>query len=283
MNRTKYIYYKLIFYLVIGCTAWTQFIEVNVEIDIRRLNDSEKQLFDNFSEEVKNYYLNTQFGTDISDLNIELFSRFIIESITYGGNQPSINAQAIISNNSDQYFYAKSLQFPYSQGKKMYFTSSFDPLVSFLDYYAYILISSELDTYDYLGGTSFYNKAIELSKIGEDSDWSNGWGNRRKKVKKIKNNEYLRSMRFNFFLCLDELNTEDVNIDLIHNSMIIFYEDFEMLDNKIGNDKETLQFFKAYNEKIAELLSALQMDDALNLLMIYDNDHKDIYKSYLKN
>ena len=139
MNRTKYIYYNIIFYLIIGCNAWAQFIEVNVEIDIRRLNDSEKKLFDNFTEDIKNYYLNTQFGTDISDLNIELFSRFIIESITYGGNQPSINAQAIISNNSDQYFYAKSLQFPYSQGKKMYYTSSFDPLVSFLDYYAYIL------------------------------------------------------------------------------------------------------------------------------------------------
>ena len=37
------------------------------------------------------------------------------------------------------------------------------------------------------------------------------------------------------------------------------------------------------NEKIAELLAALKLKEALELLILYDHDHKKVYESYLKN
>ena len=60
-----------------------------------------------------------------------------------------------------------------------------------------------------------------------------------------------------------------------------FYEDLDKLDKKIGNDKETLHFLKAYHNQIAELCSVLKMKDALQLLILYDSDHKDVYALYL--
>ena len=65
--------------------------------------------------------------------------------------------------------------------------------------------------------------------------------------------------------------------------MYAFYEDFEALDRKYGSNKETLHFLDSYHENIAELLSALKMIDALNLLILYDHEHKELYESYLKN
>ena len=41
--------------------------------------------------------------------------------------------------------------------------------------------------------------------------------------------------------------------NIVKNSMNAFYEDLETLNNKLGSDKETLHFLKAYHNNIAEL------------------------------
>ena len=283
MVQNKYLHYSVAFFLLIGSFIWSQFIEVNAELDLRRLSEGDRQLFTTLAEDIENYLLNTQFSADANDLEVVIDIRLVLESVSRGGNQTSINAQAIFSNKLDQYFYAKGIQFPYSQGRKMYYTTAFDPLASFLDYYAFMFIATELDTYEYMGGTTFFNRAIELSDLGKDSDWSVGWDDRWKKSRKIKSNQYLRSMRFNYFTALDALGAEEVDITIVKNAMSTFHEDLLTLDKKLGSNKETLHFLKAYHESIAELLSALNLKDTLELLLLYDHDNKKMYESYLKN
>ena len=283
MVQNKYWHYSVAFFLLIGSFIWSQFIEVNAELDLRRLSEGDRQLFTTLAEDIENYLLNTQFSADANDLEVVIDIRLVLESVSRGGSQTSINAQAIFSNKLDQYFYAKGIQFPYSQGRKMYYTTAFDPLASFLDYYAFMFIATELDTWKYMGGTTFFNRAIELSDLGKDSDWSVGWDDRWKKSRKIKSNQYLRSMRFNYFTALDALGAEEVDITIVKNAMSTFHEDLLTLDKKLGNNKETLHFLKAYHESIAELLSALNLKDTLELLLMYVHDNKKVYESYLKN
>ena len=219
--------------------------------------------------------------------------RLVLESVSQGGSQITINAQAIFVNKQvqpdgnlktlDQYFYAKGIQFPYSRGRKMFYTTVFEPLASFLDYYAFMFIATELDTWEYMGGTSFFNRAIEISDLGKDSDWSTGWDDRWKKSRKVKSNQYLRSMRFNYFKALDALGAEDVDITIVNTAMNTFYEEMLVLDKKLGSNKETLHFLRAYHESIAELMAMFNLRDALELLLIYDHDNKKVYESYLKN
>ena len=283
MIWSKYLYLTLTACILMETSLWAQFVEVNTELDMRRLSEGDRQLFETLTEDVENYYLNTQFSADLDDLNMAIDLRIVLESVSRGGSQIIINAQAIFSNKLDQYFYAKSIQFPYERGRNMYYTTTFEPLASFLDYYAFMFIASELDTYKYMGGTTFLNKAIELADLGKDSNWSNGWDDRWKKSRKLKSNEYLRSMRFNYFSSLDALAAEKLDINIVKTSMNTFYEDLQTLDKKIGSDKETLHFLKAYHKNIAELFAALKMIEALNLLILYDHDHKSVYESYLKN
>ena len=283
MVQNKYLHYSVAFFLLIGSYSWSQFIEVNAELDLRRLSEGDRQLFTTLAEDIENYLLNTQFSADANDLEVVIDIRLVLESVSRGGSQTSINAQAIFSNKLDQYFYAKGIQFPYSQGRKIYYTAAFDPLASFLDYYAFMFIATELDTWKYMGGTTFFNRAIELSDLGKDSDWSVGWDDRWKKSRKIKSNQYLRSMRFNYFTALDALGAEEVDITIVKNAMSTFHEDLLTLDKKLGSNKETLHFLKAYHESIAELLSALNLKDTLELLLLYDHDNKKVYESYLKN
>ena len=283
MIQNKYFNFSTVIFLLTGSFVWSQFVEINAELDMRRLSEGDRQLFDTMADDIENYYLNTQFSTDVSDLEMVIDIRLVLESVSRGGSQTTINAQAIFSNKLDQYFYAKGIQFPYEKGRQIIYTSIFEPLASFLDYYAFMFIATELDIWEYMGGTSFYTKAIELADLGKDSDWSNGWDDRWKKSRKLKSNQYLRSMRFNYFSALDELSAEEVDMKIVKASMNAFYEDMVTLDKKLGSNKETLHFLKAYHEDIAELMAALQLRDGLELLMFYDHDHKKVYESYLKN
>ena len=283
MIQNKYFNFSTVIFLLTGSFAWSQFVEINAELDMRRLSEGDRQLFDTMADDIENYYLNTQFSTDVSDLEMVIDIRLVLESVSRGGSQTTINAQAIFSNKLDQYFYAKGIQFPYEKGRQIIYTSIFEPLASFLDYYAFMFIATELDIWEYMGGTSFYTKAIELADLGKDSEWSNGWDDRWKKSRKLKSNQYLRSMRFNYFSALYELSAEEVDMKMVKASMNAFYEDMVTLDKKLGSNKETLHFLKAYHEDIAELMAALQLRDGLELLMFYDHDHKKVYESYLKN
>ena len=283
MIQNKYFNFSTVIFLLTGSFAWSQFVEINAELDMRRLSEGDRQLFDTMADDIENYYLNTQFSADVSDLEMVIDIRLVLESVSRGGSQTTINAQAIFSNKLDQYFYAKGIQFPYEKGRQIIYTSIFEPLASFLDYYAFMFIATELDIWEYMGGTSFYTKAIELADLGKDSDWSNGWDDRWKKSRKLKSNQYLRSMRFNYFSALYELSAEEVDMKMVKASMNAFYEDMVTLDKKLGSNKETLHFLKAYHEDIAELMAALQLRDGLELLMFYDHDHKKVYESYLKN
>ena len=283
MTQGKYFNFITVIFLITGSFSWAQFVEVNAELDMRRLSEGDRQLFDTMADDIENYYLNTQFSAVVSDLEMVIDIRLVLESVSRGGNQTTINAQAIFSNKLDQYFYAKGVQFPYTKGRQIYFTPAFDPLASFLDYYAFMFIATELDTWEYMGGTTFYTRAIELADLGKDSDWSIGWDDRWKKSRKLKSNQYLRSMRFNYFSALDALSAEEVDMKTVKASMNTFYEDLITLDKKLGSNKETLHFLNAYHENIAELMAALQLRDALELLMFYDHDHKKVYESYLKN
>ena len=285
MIHHKYLNFSTAIFLLIGSFSWAQFIEVNAELDLRRISEGDRQLFTTLAEDIENYLLSTPFSATTNDLEMIVDIRLVVESVSQGGSQTTINTQAIFSNKMDQYFYAKGIQFSYSQGRKMFYTTVFEPLASFLDYYAFMFIATEMDTWEYMGGTSFFNRAIEISDLGKDSDWSTGWDDRWKKSRKVKSNQYLRSMRFNYFAAWDEYkySKEEPDMKIIRTFMNTFFDDMLTLDKKLGSNKETLHFLKAYHENIAKLMAELQLRDALELLLTYDHDNKKVYESYLKN
>ena len=98
MNHRKYLKFSIAIFLLIGSFSWAQFIEVNTELDLRRISEVDRQLFTTLAEDIENYYLNTPFAADLDDLDMIIDLRLVLESVSRGGNQTTINAQAIFSN-----------------------------------------------------------------------------------------------------------------------------------------------------------------------------------------
>ena len=45
----------------------------------------------------------------------------------------------------------------------------FDPFVSFLDYYAFLIIGIDMDSYAPLGGTEYFTQASDIAMFGSNS------------------------------------------------------------------------------------------------------------------
>ena len=112
----KYIVFIL---LMTASILFSQFIEVEVDVDLRRLSEGDRQLLHSLEDDIKEYFLNTEFFSDASDLELIINFRLVLESVLTSGSQTTINAQAITTNKLDQYFYAKGIQFPYYKGYKI--------------------------------------------------------------------------------------------------------------------------------------------------------------------
>ncbi len=96
MFQGKYLNLCTTFFLLMGSFAWSQFAQVNAELDMRRLSEGDRQIFTSFAEDIENYYLNTQFSSYMNDLGMSIDIRLVLESVSQDGSQTTINAQAIL-------------------------------------------------------------------------------------------------------------------------------------------------------------------------------------------
>ena len=68
------------------------------------------------------------------------------------------------------------MDLPYYKGRDIYFNSMhFDPIASLLDFYAYLFIANELDTYGLYLGENYYSFALDLTKMGIESQNIEQW------------------------------------------------------------------------------------------------------------
>lgn len=67
-------------------------------------------------------------------------------------------------------------RFNYPRGKSLIHDEmQFDDLVSFIDFYAYIMLGFDYDSFSELGGTPFFNRAQSVFELGQNSSVA-GWG-----------------------------------------------------------------------------------------------------------
>ena len=54
MIQNKYFNFNTVIFLLTGSFAWSQFVEINAELDMRRLSEGDRQLFDTMADDIEN-------------------------------------------------------------------------------------------------------------------------------------------------------------------------------------------------------------------------------------
>lgn len=266
--------------LLLVCLVYGQFENVKVVFDNGLLTVSERQNILPLEQNIVRFIESTRWDEEYNDLKIPLHIQFIFEGVAQKGAQETYLAQVLFSNGTDQRFFDKSFQFPYGQGISLYFDLvEFDPLASFLAFYANLILAGEMDTYEPMGGTRIYEISREIALRGTASEFSRGWSYRAKLVDDLSTNFGLRKAKYFYFYAMDLFNEGELDHAVKEFGNMI--KGLDEVYDRFLKEHYTTFFLKAHFNDLTKVLQLLGQKNMLKDMMELDPDNLKIYKAAL--
>ncbi|MDX2130294.1 MAG: DUF4835 family protein [Chloroherpetonaceae bacterium] len=181
-------------FLVFGSTGvvFGQEIQCDVKINVDQLPSDARKRIENFRQVVMDY-INTFRWTNLTEFQtpedrIQVRIEFQFTAADINASPPRYSAQVAFSSSRPIYrslrfasiirLFDTDLDFLYDdrQGNLIHNDLIFNPLPSFLDYYAYIIIGYDQDTFEKFGGTVHYERARRILQLAQANNTSpRGW------------------------------------------------------------------------------------------------------------
>ena len=277
-----------------------QELDATVTIKLEQLDTSSRERLDNFATQIQDYLNNTKFTKQ--NWPGEKIKCFFTVFFVGSPDETTYSAQLIVSSQRPIYgtksnslmmtVLDNSWSFKYQKNQSMYFNQTdFDPLTSMLDYYAYIIIGFDGDSFDKLGGTDYYQKALEICVRGGSGAYAKGWQsasdtyNKRILVDNLLNVKYqqFRQDYYDYhYNGLDLLQTENQR-QTAYNNMIKLAKDIEQSRDQLDPRSVLLKvFFDAKAGEFSDNFKNYPDKSVLILLKRLDPPHASKYDEALK-
>lgn len=158
-----------------------QELECTVSVNYEAISNTNKDLLSDFANDLQTY-MNYRWGNEKLPEKIRCTINVFVQSVT-GENK--YQAQVFIGSQRKVYgtgessavirLFDDSWEFTYIKNRPIsHNVYQFSDLASFLDFYAYMVIGYDYDTYDPLGGTPFFQRASDIANMGQSSG-QKGW------------------------------------------------------------------------------------------------------------
>lgn len=295
---------KTIFLLVISLLIWnktySQELDANVTVNYENLPVAAKDRLINFATQIRDYLSNNKFTRqnwegDKIKCNFNIFFTGASDELTYTA-QLVISSQRVIEGTPRSSLMLSIMdntwQFKYERNQAMYFNQTdFDPLTSLLDYYAYIIIGFDLDSYYRLGGTEFFSKALDIAVKGASSQFPDGWQskstayNRRGLVENLVNAKFqqLRQDIFDYHYNGLDLYHSPKTKAQAQESMVKLIRNLEKVRSQLDPRSVLLKvFFDAKAGEFVEYLKDYKDKEIFNILKRIDPSHISKYDEAFK-
>lgn len=282
-------------------STYAQELDATVIINYEQLSFGGKERLVNFKDQIEAYLNNTKFtGQAWEGERIKCSFNIFFAGWS---NETNYTAQMVVT--SQRPIEGTSLNslmlqvmdnkwsFVYERNQAMYFNQTdFDPLLSFLNYYAYLIIGFDLDSYYKLGGSDYFSKALEIAVRGGSSKFSDGWQsesstyNKRVLVDNLVNAKY-QQFRMDIFDYhyngLDLLN-DPQNSKMAMNNIVKLVKNLFKAKDQIDSRSVFLKVF--FDAKAGEIVDRLKNHpekiDLANMLRKVDPAHTAKYDELLK-
>ena len=274
--KVKYITHILLITILLSGLSFAQFGDVDVTFDDRLLRDGDRQELLSLKDEIKRFFQNTEWDEEYNDLEIPLHIQIIFEGTSSKGSEQIYLSQALFSNGIDQRYFDKTFQFTYNESGSLYYDAVlFNPLSSFLAYYANLILAGEADTYEFKAGNKFYEIARAIALRGAASDYPRGWSERIRIENLLSSNHGLRKVRLATYYGI-----ELFEYGKLESATKQFHKMIAGLDevyNQTSRDQYTVLFMNGHAKRLSEILSILRLDSILEDLIELDPDNREIY------
>ncbi|MDH7604709.1 MAG: DUF4835 family protein [Melioribacter sp.] len=288
----------LLIILLIGSTIKSQELDATVTVNFEQLPVAAKERLENFKNQIQNYLNNTKFTKgnwegDRIKCSFNIFFISASDETTYMA-QLVVTSQRPIEGTERNSLMLNILDnawnFKYEKNQAMYFNQTdFDPLVSLLDYYAYIIIGFDMDSYYKLGGSEFFSKALEITIRGANSQFGEGWQakgtlyNRRGLAENLVNAKYQQFRMDYFDYHYNGLDLLESDPETAMKNIVKLIKNLEKVRDQIDTRSVLLKvFFDAKAGELVEVLKNYPDKSIFETLKKIDAPHIAKYEEALK-
>lgn len=286
----------LLFPIIIGA----QELDATVIINVEQLPTASRERLDNFANQIKDYLSNTKFTQkawegDRIKCSFNIFFSSANDETSYSAQMVVASQRPIEGSKLSSLMMQimdNTWSFKYEKNQAMYFNQAdFDPLTSLLDFYSYVIIGFDSDSYRPMDGTECFQKALDLTVRGANSSSSKGWllessaYNRRALIDNLLNAKYqqFRQDYFDYhYNGLDLLHTEDQK-QIAYNNIIKLIKNLDKMKDQLDIRSALLKvFFDAKAGEFVEILKNYPDKSIFNTLKKIDTPHISKYDEALK-
>jgi len=149
--------------------ARAQELDAQVELNLTALSEQDRVQWQSFKGDVASYLNSYTWTSNFSGDRIRCTFQFNIISANGG----SFSAQLFVTSSRPLYktdqlttmarFFDDKVEFPYIRGQVLQHGNSYRPLESLLDFYVYIILGLDYDSYNRQGGTQYFQQANEIA------------------------------------------------------------------------------------------------------------------------
>ncbi len=273
-----------------------QELSARVFVNYEKLETASKERLEDFAKVIEDYLNQNKFTGDAwegepIDCSFNIF-------FTSGTSDLNYSAQVVVTSQRPIYKTNRNSlmlriqdgkwKFNYEQNQILYFDPTvFDPLTSFLDFYAYLIIGFDMDSYEPFGGSDYFARAYDIAVLGSGSN-ADGW--------------QLNSSTYNRRALVEDLRDSDLQrfredyFDYHYNGLDEFYSNKEKAQKNIAklvmhlnedldkiNRRSVLLrvFFNAKHAEIANYLSDYPDKNIFKILKKIDPPHISTYDKIL--
>lgn len=183
----RVLVFPVILFFLMGLSfvsAQAQEINANVQVDRSRINNTSLNYLNGFAERLENY-LSDNTWTNDNFQSQEQINATIQITLLGVSNDYTFDASIVIRSLRPIYnsprqttvflYNDENWTFTYSPNQGLVRDElQFDALTTLLDFYAYVIIGFDYDTFSELGGTPHFSEAQNLVSIAQSSS-STGW------------------------------------------------------------------------------------------------------------
>lgn len=286
----KHVLFILLFS---SALIFAQELNCKVTVNMEKIQNENKELLGNFQRSIEDYMNKTRFTSERWEGGkIECSMNILFQT----ANENLYTAQVVVSSLRPIYKSLKNSPmlnindgqwtFTFERNQQLQSNQSvYDPVTSFLDYYAYVIIGLDADSFDKLGGTPFFSKALDLVNLGATSgQYSAGWQNssavysRRGLVEDLMNEKFRAFREAIFDYHYNGIDIFQFKKDIALQNIVKLVNTLDAMRTKVDIRSVYFRvFFDAKNGELSEYLKALPNRDIFKTLKKIDPAHMSKY------
>lgn len=276
MNSGK-IAFIFVTILLLASVADAQFYDVSAEISVDRMPEKERMDLKTLEQMIPYYFESYDWFENTYGIEISLKISMFPEAVSSSGFERVFTSQFLISTaNSDLRFFEKGFKFVYNSNDPLMHSEMIHSLTSAFDFYAYMFIAGELDTYDPLGGNNIYDKARDIATRGQISERPSGWKNRLQELDEIQRLRDYRLVKYYYWLAVDNIDQE--NAEEAREAIDKMLEHLERMFDINARERYTNVFLDVHARDIAEIIRDFGTPQQLAEIIALNPDNAAIYK-----